>query len=588
MISFRSRWNTGMLFICLTLLLSLNVFGQIDILNPSQKIALIIGNSNYRNTSSLPNAVNDAELIAQTLRDLDFTVVSEKNLTFSQMQTEVDRFSQMVKPGSVVFFFYAGHGLQKGGKNYLIPVDYNLSNGANGLWDVGEAISQFSLKSSMNIVVLDSCRNLPEELLKKLQAETGFSVFKRTPAGTFVGFSTSPGDVALDANGAEQNSPYTSSLAKSLKMTPAELNQVFIATQIETERSTRGRQVPWRNASTKAAFFFSKDRLLARPQPAASLISTLVKTLNISGAYSEISFMTPYLNEQGTIVGRKPGKASRFLENLGSFSVPPIEMAAIKGGRFMMGATGEEISTALEEARQFDEYEDENYEVLAAELPRHAVDVRNFFMSRQEITQSQYLAVVGKLPQIPGDKQGGSMPVVNVTWSEANEFCSRLSELTGRFYRLPTEAEWEYAARAGTTTPFAFGQTINPQVAAYNSAQPYGKAPRGPKRNSPVEVGALSSTNGFGLQDMHGNVWEWVTDYWHSDYSGSPTDGSAWDRPQILVFEEDEEEQEDNSRVIRGGSWNSVASRNRSASRFRVSPSIRRPDVGFRIVAAPE
>jgi len=566
-------------------LLSLSVVGQIDILNPSQKIALIIGNSNYQNTSILPNAVNDADLVADTLRDLNFTVVLGKNLTFSQMQSEAGQFSQMVKPGSVVFFFYAGHGLQKGGKNYLIPIDYDPDNGANGLWDVGEAISKISVKSSMNIIVLDSCRNLPDILLKKLQAENGFSTFNRTPAGTFIGFSTSPGDVALDGTG--RNSPYTSSLAKSLKMSPAELNQVFTFTQIETERSTRGRQVPWRNSSTKAAFFFSKDRLLAQPQLKTSLLTTLVKELNISDVYSEFSFMSPYLNDQGTIIGRKAGKANRFLEIIDSFNLPPLEMVAVKGGRFMMGATEDEVSTALKEARKMDEYSDENYEVLAAELPRHAVDVDNFFMSRREVNQSQYLAVMGELPPIPRNMQGASMPVVNVTWAEANEFCSRLSKLTGRFYRLPTEAEWEYSARAGTLTPFSFGQTINPQVAAYNSAQPYGNAPRGPRRDLPVETGSLSSDNGFGLEDMHGNVWEWVADYWHSDYDGAPTNGSAWDVPQILVFE-DEEEQEDNSRVVRGGGWKSAASRTRSASRFRSFPTNRKPDLGFRVVVVPE
>jgi formylglycine-generating enzyme required for sulfatase activity len=202
---------------------------------------------------------------------------------------------------------------------------------------------------------------------------------------------------------------------------------------------------------------------------------------------------------------------------------------------------------------------------------------------------------MGELPDIEPHLRGADRPVVNVTWHEANEFCARLSRLTGRNYRLPSEAEWEYAARARTDTPFAYGPTITPTLAVYNSALPFGAGPRGPVRRSMTEVGAISPANGFGLHDMHGNVWEWCADYWHRGYTGAPTNGSAWDEPEAIPAgeegeeeEEDEEEAEsvDRSRVARGGSWGSAANRCRSASRFRFFPAYRSRYLGFRVVAS--
>jgi formylglycine-generating enzyme required for sulfatase activity len=219
-------------------------------------------------------------------------------------------------------------------------------------------------------------------------------------------------------------------------------------------------------------------------------------------------------------------------------------------------------------------------------MPQHAVNVGGFFMSRYEITQAQYAAVMGGLPNIAPQFRGPNFPVINVTWNEASEFCARLSRLTNKLYRLPTEAEWEYAARAGTTTPFAFGPTITPQIAVYNSAIPFGLAPRGAIRRAMTGVGEISPANAFGLYDMHGNVWEWCADYWHGGYSASPTDGSAWEEPEMIVDDSDPEGTPDQSRVARGGSWTSSATRYRSASRFRFFPGYRASSLGFRIVAS--
>ncbi len=127
-------------------------------------------------------------------------------------------------------------------------------------------------------------------------------------------------------------------------------------------------------------------------------------------------------------------------------------------------------------------------------------------------------------------------------WNSA----SKLSEKTGKTYRLPSEAEWEYACRAGTTTPFYFGETITPDLVNYDGNYPYGAAPKGLYRKQTTDVGSFPP-NPFGLYDMHGNVWEWCSDRWHDNYNGAPTDGSSWETGR------------DNNRVQRGGSWNSNA-----------------------------
>jgi formylglycine-generating enzyme required for sulfatase activity len=162
-----------------------------------------------------------------------------------------------------------------------------------------------------------------------------------------------------------------------------------------------------------------------------------------------------------------------------------------------------------------------------------------------------------------------------VTWYEAVEFCDRLSQHTGKPYRLPSEAEWEYACRAGTSTPFYFGDTITINLANYNGNYTYGPGDKDQYREQTTPVGQFG-VNPWGLADMHGNVLEWCEDHWHPSYEGAPSDGSAW------VTEGDER-----FRVVRGGSWFNSYFICRSASRYRYNPTIRSDHVGFRVVCAP-
>jgi formylglycine-generating enzyme required for sulfatase activity len=251
-----------------------------------------------------------------------------------------------------------------------------------------------------------------------------------------------------------------------------------------------------------------------------------------------------------------------FVEDLGNGVI--LEMAAIPGGTFIMGSPPEELGHQKYES------------------PQHSVTVQPFFMGKYQVTQAQWrfvaqLAQVNReLEQDPSNFKGDNRPVEQVSWEDAVEFCDRLSQYTGRTYRLPSEAEWEYACRAGTTTPFHFGETITTDLANYDGNSTYGNGVKGVYRKETTEVGSFGVANNFGLYDMHGNVWEWCQDNWHSNYEGAPTDGNAW---------LDNEESSDR-KLLRGGSWLNNARHCRSAFRDRLSRDIRFYFYGFRVVCS--
>ena len=241
---------------------------------------------------------------------------------------------------------------------------------------------------------------------------------------------------------------------------------------------------------------------------------------------------------------------SSFTEDLGKGI--KLEMIAIPGGTFWMG------SPANEAERDSDEG------------PQHQVTVPNFFMGKYPLTQAQYQAIIGHNPYY---FKGNNRPVENVSWDDAVLFCQKLSQRTGKNYRLPSEAEWEYACRAGTKTPFSFGDNITTDLVNYNGTYPYKSAPKGKYREQTTDVGTFPP-NPFGLYDMHGNVWEWCEDDWHENYIDAPTDGSAWNS-----------QSGSNTKPLRSGSWYSDARSCRSAARTRLSRAFRSSRYGFRVVS---
>jgi formylglycine-generating enzyme required for sulfatase activity len=246
-------------------------------------------------------------------------------------------------------------------------------------------------------------------------------------------------------------------------------------------------------------------------------------------------------------------------------------MVAIPGGSFLMGAAQGEKGASDDE------------------FPQHQVSIAPFWMGKFTVTQAQWQAVA-KLKKIkcdlepdPAKFKGADRPVEQVSWNEAIEFCDRLSAKTGKRYGLPSEAQWEYACRAGTTTPFHFGETISTDQANYRGTDweyegttyPgfYGAGSRGEYRQETTNAGKFPP-NAFGLYDMHGNVWEWCADPWHDSYKDAPIDGSVWEKNPS----------NDSYRLLRGGSWGNNPSFCRSASRLRIDRDFRHYSVGFRIL----
>ena len=236
-----------------------------------------------------------------------------------------------------------------------------------------------------------------------------------------------------------------------------------------------------------------------------------------------------------------------------------LELVSIPSGEFMMGSPDNEP-----------ERDDD-------ESPQHRVTVPAFYMGRYPVTQAQYEAVMGSNPATQYESErfvAPDKPVVGVSWEDAIAFCQKLSEQTRQEYRLPSEAEWEYACRAGTTTPFHFGEMITTEVANYSGTS-FNDGPEGSHRNQPTPVTEFDHANAFGLSDMHGNVGEWCLDHWHDNYENAPLDGNAWI------------EGGDRDRVIRGGSWFHAPGSCRSAYRRCRRPDDLNDYTGFRVVLAP-
>ena len=278
---------------------------------------------------------------------------------------------------------------------------------------------------------------------------------------------------------------------------------------------------------------------------AIELVSESELDSNSTDELKTLTFQTIKVNDAGEIIDRPECSVQYFDEVIGDGM--SIRMIAIPSGEFMMGSPDGEGDS--------DEY------------PQHHVQVPPFFMSETPVTKKQWRTIVDQYAAIastdlkptPSGSKGDERPVEQVSWDDVSEFCQVISTVTRRTgYRLPTEAEWEYACRAGSMTDYAFGNKLTKKMAHFN-------------QSSTANVKKNRKPNAFGLFDMHGTVWEWCEDTWHKNYKEAPSDGSAWIG-------------NDEMRIVRGGSWFLNPWYCRSAYRPRRNPGVRLNDVGFRLV----
>ena len=323
------------------------------------------------------------------------------------------------------------------------------------------------------------------------------------------------------------------------------------------------------------------------------------------------SFETPTVNLRGEIIKTTTHTAQYFSEQLivntkqlktNITEEITLDMVSIPDGTFTMGSPKNEKDSPNNER------------------PQHNVKVPPFFMGKYPITQGQWKVIATrtdlkvkidleedpsyfKKPYQDQDREIDRWlrPVERVNWYEAVEFCQRLSKLTGRDYRLPSEAQWEYACRAMTEPldlakgesypPFYFGETLTDKLANYNASRTYASEPKGENGKETIPVGQFPP-NAFGLYDLHGNVWEWCMDDWHDNYENAPSDGSAWldnNQEENLDAENSLESTEKDGNnpysVMRGGSWGIDPYDCRSAIRILNYRRVNRDDDdGFRVV----
>ncbi len=299
------------------------------------------------------------------------------------------------------------------------------------------------------------------------------------------------------------------------------------------------------------------------------------------------------LDSKGQKIREERGEAEYFIEDLGNGVT--LEMVQIPAGEFWMGTTDQEAEDYVKNAVSLGVEERDAQRWVNYEKPRHRVKVPAFSLGKFQVTQAQWHQVAAR-PKVKIDLKpdpeeftrfkGVNLPVDSINWYQAAEFCDRLSKYTKNTYRLPSEAEWEYACRAmpllqgdeRNYPPFHFGATITPEYVNYNGNYPYAQAAKGEYRQKTTEVGNFLP-NGFGLHDMHGNLWEWCADDWDENYKNAPENGRAWinnhhHSHNIRLI-----------KLLRGGSLDYLAWYCRSGVRYRDNADYDNYRFGFRVVS---
>jgi len=507
---FRCQW----LLVAMCLLLGL--FTQAA---HAKRVALVVGNSSYAERP-LRNPVNDANLIQATLKELGFEVTLLRNADRRSLLNGLRDFEGKARDAEVALFFFAGHGAQVGGNNYLIPVGGSIQSETDVPDEAVDAASVLrrleDARSKVALVILDACRDNPFAGASR-SASRGLGRMN-VPTGTIVAYATAPGSTAADGSGS--NGVYTEQLARQLKTPNLDIKEVFDRTAQEVERITNGKQRPREEIGLRGRFVLKGSNSQRDGVQVASIRPEPV----------------PHVATQNVVVRSEPQSTPAPVSGQSFKDCAQCpEMVQIGSGSFDMGSNNGESD----------------------EKPVHWVNINGFAMSKTEVTQGQWKAVMGSNPS-RFSHCGDDCPVESVSWNDAQSYVQKLSQQTGKIYRLPSEAEWEYACRAGGSHTYCGSDDVN-SVGWYN-------ANSGGKTHSV----AGKQANAFGLYDMSGNVWEWVQDDHHDNYSGAPSDGSAWSSGG-------------SQRVLRGGSSVNNPDILRSPYRVRDPLDYRYYINGFRI-----
>jgi formylglycine-generating enzyme required for sulfatase activity len=590
--------------------------------------ALVVGNNEYRTLPKLKTAEADAREVAAILKDAyGFETTVLINATRQQIVSALSGYRRKLGPEAKLLIYYAGHGIndKDAEKAYWLPVDADRDDTSN--WIIADEITT-ALKvipARHVLVVSDSCysgtltRGLGESLPPASERE---QFIQRMMAGRSRTLMASGGDEPVADGGGGRHSVFANALMRGLRdidrqtFTAAELFRFYVEEPVAGRAQQTPEYNPLRNSGHESGdFVFVKLKggaeSASAPAATAAAPGTRTPTGAVDASVFELEFwnaikdssdpeeyedyLRRYPNGNFAEIARRRAAGRRGGHNTASAPAPRptpatrgastpsrpapkagetlknrtgMELVYVPAGSFLMGSTEAEVQRAFRTTKSYKTAAMPEW--FTDELPQRRVTLREgFYVGRHEVTQAQWRAVMGNNPaRFAGCDE---CPVENVSWNDAQVFLQRLNAQGDGFeYRLPTEAEWEYAARGGTTTSFAFGDKLTAQQANCGDSYPATGA-KSPGKTVPV--GSFPA-NGFGLYDMHGNVAEWVEDAHHDSYEGAPADGSAWVEGGRAVF-----------RVVRGGSWERDPDLCRSARRRRRQPALAFDIIGLRVVA---
>ncbi len=599
---------------------------ELEEMRSERRVALVIGNGRYRYVRNLRNAVADAELMADTLEDMGFEVRLETNLRYAELANAIADFEATRAEGGVALFYYAGHGVQLDGQNFLIPVDADIPDER---YVRGSAVNLVEVLKSMagagsrlNLVVLDACRQNPFESKwfangRDQPVLSGLSSVSGVPSGFFLAFATSPGEVASDGEERE-HSPYTEALVEAMQVPGLGLMSVFQEVHARVDQATSGQQLPWVSFGIGPGdFFFALPeappplRLEYSSMPPGSLrvgalfggelaldgqpVGALApgEELHLSEVPSGRHSLT--LGEQTVSVVVEPGETALMI-----FRPPPgetqrswrglsgYEMVWVDPGSATLGSPPDEPGRRPDEGQ------------------RAVTLERGFWLGEVEVTQDLWRQVTGEAPWAARfgelSLEGGGLPAHGLSWYDAVAFANRLSERDGltpayyedrRYrrvyrggeevywradadgYRLPTEAEWEYAARAGGRHRLFAGTDDLLEVCRYANVADASARELGWGWGFGCSDGAAGlapagsyEANAWGLYDMTGSVWEWTWD----GYLEAPGLATEPARPRPGDY-----------RVLRGGAWTFGPEGARLARRSPAAPETTGEQIGVRL-----
>lgn len=570
------RWLAGLLVIGLTVAASVSSAQQ----TTPRRVALVIANSTYSNASKLPNPPNDAKLVAGALQRAGFQTVELKgDASLATFRQALRDFRAKADRAQVALIYYAGHGIEGNGKNWLIPTDAVLATERDLEYEAVslDLVLDAVKGADLRIVILDACRNNPFGR----SWGVGTRAVTRGLSGidvddVLVIYAAAPGQTASDGTGT--NSPFATAFAKRVPEAGVPIQLLGGMVRDDVLRETGSAQRPFISASITGTPFYLVEKAttaLASQGTATNLCAASdqrwiggLKTSNDRVALQGFVNSTPgqcisHDAAQLRLAGLARGggaAASATVER--SVAIPSFRdcpecplMVTVPAGAYTMGSP-ESIAGSEDNER-----------------PEHQVRIASFVAGAYEITFEEWEACVadggcGAYKPEDHDFGRGKRPVIDISWNDAQLYVAWLKKKTGKDYRLLTEAEWEYAARAGTTSAYYLGPIVGEGQANVHSAF-FGT----------VRVGSYSP-NAFGLYDVIGNAWEWVEDCYQETYAGAPVDGAASSSLTGNCSE----------RVLRGGSWTNLLTYARSAYRNSTKPSerggFRGGHFGFRVARA--